>query len=158
MDQKIPNLRPVNDAAYADLIEGVRERFIDSRMRGSKFTEEKAVRLIDKELAGILPNSKETLGHFFFEIFDGNTDTKIGIAWLFIQYDTNSSFLFDIYLEQSARGKGLGRSTLTVIESFVKLEGASTLSLNVFAENNIARSLYQSSGFQEVNIDMIKEL
>ena len=43
-------------------------------------------------------------------------------------------------------------------EDFVRAQGASSLSLNVFGNNTVARRLYESLGYQALAIAMRKNL
>ena len=43
-------------------------------------------------------------------------------------------------------------------EEYVRGLGASTMALNVFAQNDVARSLYDKLGYLVTNVNMQKEL
>jgi GNAT superfamily N-acetyltransferase len=156
MEQGLINLRPLTVSAYPSFIAEVQERYATSRMKGNLFTKAEAKAFTKTEWKTLLPNGIDTPGHFFLEILNGNPESSLGTTWLFIDYDVNGAFIFDVCLTESSRGKGMGRPTLTAIESFARSEGARSLGLNVFADNNVAKSLYHSFGFQEVSTDMIK--
>ena len=67
-----------------------------------------------------------------------------------------SAHLEAIVVSPSARGQGLGRRLLQRAEDRVKELGAKTLTLHVFANNQRARSLYRSHGFDEEMLRCIK--
>ena len=67
-----------------------------------------------------------------------------------------SAHLEVIVVSPSARGQGLGRRLLQRAEDRVKELGAKTLTLHVFANNQRARSLYRSHGFDEEMLRCIK--
>ena len=67
-----------------------------------------------------------------------------------------SAHLEAIVVSPSARGQGLGRRLLERAEDRVKELGAKTLTLHVFANNQRARSLYRSHGFDEEMLRCIK--
>ena len=67
-----------------------------------------------------------------------------------------SAHLEAIVISPSARGQGLGRRLLQRAEDRVKELGAKTLTLHVFANNQRARSLYRSHGFDEEMLRCIK--
>ena len=67
-----------------------------------------------------------------------------------------SAHLEAIVVSPYARGQGLGRRLLQRAEDRVKELGAKTLTLHVFANNQRARSLYRSHGFDEEMLRCIK--
>ena len=67
-----------------------------------------------------------------------------------------SAHLEAIVVSPSARGQGLGRRLLQRAEDRVKELGAKTLTLHVFANNQRARSLYRSHGFDQEMLRCIK--
>ncbi len=67
-----------------------------------------------------------------------------------------SAHLEAIVVHPSARGTGLGQKLLARSEVIARENGAQSLSLHVFANNQRARALYQSNGFDEELIRAIK--
>ena len=56
------------------------------------------------------------------------------------------------------RNRGIGRALIARAEAFAREQGASWLRISVLARNEVARSLYESSGFQERLILLEKAL
>ena len=69
-----------------------------------------------------------------------------------------SAHLEAIVVHPEARGKGLGQTLLNRSESAAKERGAQSISLHVFANNQRARALYQSNGFDQELVRAIKWL
>ena len=67
-----------------------------------------------------------------------------------------SAHLETIIVAPTARGQGLGRALLQRAEEKAKSLGAQSMSLHVFFKNMRARSLYQSSGYDEEILRCIK--
>jgi ribosomal protein S18 acetylase RimI-like enzyme len=67
-----------------------------------------------------------------------------------------SAHLEAIVVHPDARGKGLGQTLLDRSETVAKERGAESISLHVFANNQRARTLYQSSGFDQELVRAIK--
>ena len=65
--------------------------------------------------------------------------------------------LFSLYVDPTSAGKGFGRNSLS--EAIARLEGLGyrEISLWVFAANNRARALYESSGFTATGVTRIDE-
>ncbi len=56
------------------------------------------------------------------------------------------------------RGRGFGRQLLALAEQQCRCWGRTQVTLNVFARNDAARSLYASAGYRELAVSMAKEL
>jgi ribosomal protein S18 acetylase RimI-like enzyme len=57
-----------------------------------------------------------------------------------------------------AEGRGIGRLLLAQAEAWARERGCAVLSLDVFAANDRARSLYGRSGFREDFVRMVRRL
>jgi ribosomal protein S18 acetylase RimI-like enzyme len=97
-------------------------------------------------------------GQHVMDVFDG--DSIVGTLWLSQQQEGTSSewFVYDVVVDEPFRGRGYGRSTMQAAETFVEERGGTRLGLNVFGNNVVARSLYESMDYMTVSINMAKEL
>jgi GNAT superfamily N-acetyltransferase len=95
--------------------------------------------------------------HIYSVVLDG---TVIGTLWwgLSKQGKTEVPWIYDIMLEPSFRGKGLGRRVMEWAAADVRSKGFAKLGLHVFGHNKVARELYESLGFETTNIVMYKKL
>ena len=96
-------------------------------------TKTEAMAFTRKQWREIIPQGRNTPGHHFFNLIYG--PNAVGGSWLFKDIKSNSAFLFDIFLNPTWRGKGLGKKSLEALEEFASSKGARTLELNVFASN-----------------------
>ena len=71
---------------------------------------------------------------------------------------TAGAWLYDITIDEAARGRGLGRATMLALEAEVKALGFAEIGLNVWGGNEVARSLYRSLGYAEVSVGMRKPI
>ncbi len=71
--------------------------------------------------------------------------------------DAHHAFIYDIYVLETYRGRGLARSLVMEAMKEGRRQGAKEIRLNVFA-GNPARKLYEDIGFGEFNILMSKNL
>src|SRR5262249_55865223 len=62
------------------------------------------------------------------------------------------------FLGAEHRGRGLGRQAMQLAEREARRQGLSRIELNVFGGNDAARSLYRSLGYEEVAVQMGKDL
>jgi ribosomal protein S18 acetylase RimI-like enzyme len=75
----------------------------------------------------------------------------IGYVWFSVRLDTSltvDAWLYGIEVLPRQRGNGYGRALLTAVELTAAGLGATSLGLNVFASNAIARQLYASAGYE----------
>lgn len=158
MNRKEVKLHALDNISYIDFMARLQDRYAKDRMQSNLLSEQKAKEFTQDQWATFLPEGQTTEGHFFFKLITASDNMQIGESWLFINYSNQSAYIFELFLEANLRGKGLGKSSLYALEQFAKSEGANTLGLNVFATNDIAKSLYTSFGFRDVSTDMIKAI
>jgi ribosomal protein S18 acetylase RimI-like enzyme len=109
----------------------------------------------EAEMAELLPQGRLTPGHHVDHVLDG--DTIVG--WLWVGPHPNrrdAAWVYDIEIDQSVRGRGLGRATMLAAEGVAAAAGASELGLNVFGSNETAISLYRSLGYRVTSMRMSK--
>ncbi len=63
-----------------------------------------------------------------------------------------------IVINEEQRGHGFGQQAMLLAEKLAREHGATTIGLNVFAENVAARSLYASLKYEETALQMRKPL
>lgn len=151
-------LQQMDEASYDKFMSNLLVRYARDRMQGNLLSESEAIEFTQSQWRSILPSGRSSLGHFFFNLLNPDSETQVGAAWLFIDQQSHSSFIYELFLEPEFRGKGLGRASLQALEDYAKSNQSRTLGLNVFAWNQPAKSLYSSFGFTEVSTDMIKQL
>jgi ribosomal protein S18 acetylase RimI-like enzyme len=111
----------------------------------------------EAELARLLPDGQHTPGHHFLQVLDG--DTVAGWLWVGPHPSKrDAAWVYDIEIEQSARGRGLGRAAMLAAEGVAVAAGATELGLNVFGSNERAISLYRSLGYAVTSMRMAKPL
>lgn len=111
----------------------------------------------DAQVRKFIPDGLKTPGHYFLYVFD--EDVKVGKIWLEVrQRGEIEAYLWDIFIDENFRGKGYGKKSMKMMEDFAKKKGATKISLNVFAYNEIARNLYSKTGYKDAAITMTKEL
>ncbi len=100
-----------------------------------------------KMLEVLLPDERNTKGHYFYSI---NTpkENNIGYIWCGILpgLPQKSIFLMDIHLLDRFRSKGIGRVALHEMHQEMKTNGFEAIYLNVL-NTNFAKKLYLSAGY-----------
>jgi ribosomal protein S18 acetylase RimI-like enzyme len=110
--------------------------------------------------ANLLPDGVHTRDHLFFVIEDIQNKESIGVIWLFIDRETEppSGFIYDLLLHPQFRGRGLGKQAMLALEQKARDLRLSSLTLNVFEDNTVAKALYASLGYQIQSSNMRKVL
>jgi ribosomal protein S18 acetylase RimI-like enzyme len=115
---------------------------------------EEANRKVDELIGRLLPQGFETPGHSFLWIVATKDQRRVGWTWLGPELDDSSAYyIWDIEINEAARGSGHARNALDQIEILAKDRGATRLGLHVFEGNDSARRLYESKGFVVTNVE-----
>jgi ribosomal protein S18 acetylase RimI-like enzyme len=98
-----------------------------------------------------------TPGQLVFRIVAG----EVGVGWLWVGIpgpdpDPLMAWVYEIEIEAAFRGRGYGRAGMRLAEEAVKSRGMTSLGLNVHGQNTVARSLYESLGY-EVTAQQMKK-
>lgn len=72
---------------------------------------------------------------------------RVGHLWVRHHRSPGLSYVYDVEVEESRRGRGLGRAAMLVAERLAREAGDDALGLHVFGFNTVARSLYRSLGY-----------
>jgi len=95
--------------------------------------------------------------HVMNVVVDG---TAVGSLWMGrpLGGSEDTWFVFYVEIDGDHRGKGLGRVAMEAAEAWTKEHGGQRIALNVFGPNTVARSLYDSLGYQVMATAMFKDL
>jgi ribosomal protein S18 acetylase RimI-like enzyme len=98
-------------------------------------------------------------GQLLFRVMAG--DLAVGWLWLGAPGpgpDPLMAWVFDIEIEAAFRGHGYGRAAMLLAEREARSRGMTSLGLNVHGPNTVARSLYDSLGYEVMTQQMRKAL
>ncbi|MGB8195944.1 MAG: GNAT family N-acetyltransferase [Acidimicrobiales bacterium] len=117
-----------------------------------------AQRMSDAQFAQLFPDGSPADGQFVMNVIDD--ETVVGTLWMGRPFtgDGDTWYIFDIEIAKDARGRGLGRSTMEAAEEWTRERGGTRVALNVFGPNLIARSLYDSLGYEVLATSMFKDI
>ena len=104
------------------------------------------------------PDGRLAPGHHVRAVIDdGRT---IGYVWYGPEPDASDDrwWLWDIWVNESDRGRGVGREVLALVEDEVRRLHGTSLGLSVFGRNDKARLLYERSGYEVVSVRMRKSI
>ena len=137
---------PRQVAAYAALIAA-------SGAMPAQAAREKA----ERDTAWYFGTGVTTPGHLAFRIMAG----EVGVGWLWLGVpgpgsDPLMAWVFEIEIEAPFRGSGYGRAAMRLAEDEARARGMTSLGLNVHGQNVVARSLYESLGYEVMALQMKK--
>ena len=86
---------------------------------------------------------------------------EVAVGWLWLgvpgpEPDPLMAWVFEIEIEAAFRGRGYGRAAMRLAEDEARLRGMTSLGLNVHGQNTVARSLYESLGYEVTAMQMKK--
>ena len=81
-----------------------------------------------------------------------------GFVWAYPYGDANSIYLSIIYVNETSRGKSVGKQLISELESRVKADGYKRIWLHTDANNTSSRNFYTHIGFCEERIQLAKDI
>lgn len=148
---------PLIGADLSSWLDVSRAAYIAERMEAGDSTAEaeaNAASSFERLVPGGTPASGQHLGR----LLDGD-GRRVGHLWVGpMGEDPTRWWVWDVAIEADLQGQGYGRSAMRLAEHLAREHGASSIGLNVFAHNGIARSLYASLGYVESAVIMRKQL
>jgi ribosomal protein S18 acetylase RimI-like enzyme len=153
----ILTLRAMTEKEFQAYVEYSIGEFADEVARNTHVSIEAATAQAERSFAEGLPDGLDTGGQrlLIAEDADGR---RVGHLWLVHKPETGCLFIYDIEVDERARGKGFGRRLMDLIEAEARTMAVSRIELNVYADNDVARHLYGSSGYLETKRHMVKLL
>ena len=153
----VVTLRPMTEAEYGAYVPHAIETYALDLARNNLVSEEegwaRSRRSFDTELPDGIHTADQRL--FIAEDVEGRL---VGYLWLARKPETDTLFIYDIEVVAERRGEGFGRSLMEHVEVEGRAMGLGRIELNVHADNEVARSLYESAGYREMRRQMVKLL
>ncbi len=155
---RLVTLQPMSQTDYDVLMEKSIQRYAEEKVRAGTWEEEESLANAEEQFDRLLPEGLQTEHHELWNLLNGEE----AIGWVWLCYDPNhpqkEGFIYNFFLFETYRGKGFAKQAIAALEEEAKSLGVQKLSLHVFAHNQIARSLYEKTEFEETGIYMSKPL
>ena len=110
----------------------------------------------EKAINGYLPNGFNTKNHEFYNVIENGK--VLGYVWIKVIEENKSAFLYEIYLVEEFRSRGIGKKVMAELESLLSIREIAFFRLHVFGNNEHAINLYNNLGFHVAGINMYKEI
>lgn len=148
-------LREVRADEFPAWLETGRRFYVRDLVHNAGMTRAEAEEKARRDHNAVFPEGRPTADQHLFVIDDEDGNP---IGRLFFALRPTGVWLYEIELDEAARGRGLGREAMLEFEARARDLGAEKLGLNVLGGNEIARSLYRSLGYAEESVQMGKRL
>ncbi len=156
MNEKI-KLHPISENEYAIWMVQSKDQYREENVKNG-LTVVEAQKKTDDDFQRLLPQGLKSKDNYIYAI---KVEARwVGTVWFGVRGAENNrkAFIFDLVLDENARGKGHGKQAMLLIEDEVKKIGLKHIGLHVFGHNKIARNLYQSLGYEIMNLILEKTL
>jgi ribosomal protein S18 acetylase RimI-like enzyme len=151
-------LRPMREDEFPDFLAAARAGYVEDLIRNGGLTPEGARLKAEADYAQLFPDGFPS--GVELRVLEDESGRAVGrVVWAAReQHGSRYAFLYDVEVDEEHRGRGLGREAMQLLEAEVRGRGFERLQLNVFGGNERARTLYRSLGFEELSVQMGKEL
>jgi ribosomal protein S18 acetylase RimI-like enzyme len=150
-------LEPLLGAALRSWLDSSRAAYVAERMESGDSAAEAEANAV-ASFERLVPGGTLASGQHLGRLIDAN-NRQVGHLWIGpMGDDPKRWWVWDVAIEPAFRGHGYGRSAMQLAERLARENGASSIGLNVFAHNGVARNLYASLGYAEAAVTMRKQL
>jgi GNAT superfamily N-acetyltransferase len=153
-------IRPMKSSEFDALRSRLIVGYAAEHVRAGDWRADEADELATRETERLVPNGVETPGMLFLTAETAAGDL-VGHVWVALDVRPGSAsgaWIYDIEIEEGQRGHGYGRALLMAAEREVASHGVGVIGLNAFGTSTVARSLYDSSGYEITALQMRKRL
>lgn len=161
-----PGQRPAPHVSLVPMSPEVYEAWIDHSVReyaaghvaAGNWPEEGSVERAQAEFDSLLPDGLQTAGQTLWSVKDAD-GRHVGMLWVGPRPRVPESlWIWDIEMEPEARGRGYGQAALEALDAWARGHGYTRIGLHVFGSNEVARRLYERTGYTTTDVMMEKVL
>ena len=151
-------LRPMAEEEYVVWREQSQREYAGEIATSRDLDPAAAVAQAAGEFAELLPDGLASRDMHLWTAVVG--DEAVGIGWFELRKRASgvSAWIFDISVDPARQGQGLGRELLDALHDAARELGATSMTLNVFGDNQTAIRLYESSGYTVTAQQMRRDL
>ena len=153
-------LRSMQAATYPTYVEAAISGYAEDNVGAGRWARVGALERSRDDFASLLPRGLDTPDNFLFEILENDGGAIVGFLWYAIErkHGSCAAYIYDLEVRTEHRRKGHARRALHALELVAAESGATSIGLNVFANNVGAQALYQDLGYAPTNVNMHKSL
>ena len=139
-----------------------RAEYADDMVRNEAMTHEQAMaHSIGGRTDGAADRRARHARSPFFIAEEVGSGRRVGHLWFGPRPrnpDPSVAWLYDLFVGEASRGRGVGRALMRLVEVEVRAAGMRRIELNVFGDNAHAQRLYESLAYVEMARQMGKDL
>src|SRR6201989_1175102 len=137
----------MRDDEFVSWLPLMRDRYAEEMIREADLDPERARSKAAEEIEHLFPGGRPSPQQVVFVV--ESEGEPVGDLWVAERDDgfQPGLFIYDIRIDESHRGKGLGRAAMQFAEEEARRLGRHRIALNVFGGNEVARNLYRSLGY-----------
>jgi ribosomal protein S18 acetylase RimI-like enzyme len=152
-------LRRMRDDELPAHIERARAEYAEDVERNGGLPRAEALAKAERDIGGLFPDGRPAEGQQLRVVEEDPSGTAVGrVHYAERPPGSRTAWLYDIAIDESRRGQGLGRRAMELFEEEVRRDGFTRIELNVWGGNERARSLYRSLGYADLAVHMGKDL
>lgn len=153
-------LSPMGQDAFPAYVEAAIAAYAEENVSAGRWPQVGALARSREDFESLLPQGLDTPDHFICEILQDATGPVVGWLWYTIErkHGACSAYVYDLEVKPEHRRQGHASRALRLLESLAREAGASSVGLNVFANNDGAQALYRRLGYEPTNLNMRKPL
>jgi ribosomal protein S18 acetylase RimI-like enzyme len=157
MDDAKLRLRPMTRSEFEEWLPHQMAGYAEMIAASGAMTAAAAREKAERDTKRFFGGGFATPGQFVFRIVAG----EVAVGWLWLAVpgpdpDPLMAWVFEIEIEAAFRGRGYGRAAMRLAEEEARSRGMTSLGLNVHGQNTVARSLYESLGYETTALQMKK--
>lgn len=108
-----------------------------------------------------LPEGRATPGFLLLSVIlsEGGAERAVG-SFEIGEYPSGSRsvYVWNFALDPGVRGQGHGKRAFALVLEHLRVQGYAKVGLNVFADNVVARRIYEEAGFAVTQMNMERKL
>ncbi|KJY91434.1 acetyltransferase [Vibrio neptunius] len=151
-------LREMRSEEFAGFYHYAAEAYAQDIAENQGHAAEKSLELAHHALERCFPDGVETKSQSLLCIDSEQEGASVlaGYLWHCVNQQEGSTFIYDFYVIEAFRGKGIGSKAIELLEAKMENVGIKQIKLRVAFNNERARKLYEELGFVVTGYNMSK--
>jgi RimJ/RimL family protein N-acetyltransferase len=154
-------LDPMTDTQFASYVEATCADYARTSPHYRDRPLPEALAEVRESFENRLPRGRSTPGSHFLAVIltDESGEHQVG-HFEIGETPTGSKkvYIWSVAIDPEVRGRGLGKAAVRLALEYLRAQGYAKVGLNVFADNAVARKIYDDAGFVTTQMNMEKKL
>ena len=152
-------LAPMTEAEFSSYLALAIDHYAQGHIESGNWSKEEAHERSANEFRTLLPDGLRSKDQHLHTLVDDSSH-RVGMIWFGVRAEAGqpAAWIWDFHVWDEFQGHGYGRQALSALDEAVRTLGLSRIGLHVFAHNEAAKHLYDTSGYVATSIVMRKEL